>query len=133
MRLGFIYIILCVTLIAVPCTVHAQDTFYVKKKNKYTVVQQDVQPRFNPGDTTIRDSILTYTAEFKKPGSNVWVVIHCKGPFLMVPSEAYGQQNSRVLFSEIVCADKTGRRYRIPDRYYLSGIWAPVPPKESKK
>lgn len=91
--------------------VHAQDTFYVKKK---TVLNIDAP-----------DSIVSYTVEYQKPGTNIYARIHMQGPYLYVPAEIPGS-SQRVLFTEIIAVDRNGRRYRQPDQYYAGGIWVPA-------
>lgn len=120
-RHAFILIVVCALFCQM---IHAQDTFYVKKKNPVVIQQPQ---NFNWGDTAIRDCVLTYTVEFKKPGSNIWVIAHCAGPGLRIPAEAYPVGEQRILFKEIVCIDRSGKRYRLTDRYYLGGLWVEVP------
>jgi len=102
----------------------AQDTFHVKKKRP-----QPAQLQRAAWDTTNRDSIVSYTVEYQKPGSNIYVVLHKQGPYLIAPWEAT-QGGKRVLFTEIIAVDSNGRKYRQPDRYYAAGRWVPV--KEPK-
>lgn len=59
---------------SLPTVSFCQDTFYVKKKQQYQIAKQEPAQRFNWGDTAIKDSVLTYTVEYKKPGTNIWVV-----------------------------------------------------------
>ncbi len=107
--------------------IFAQDTFYVKKKNS---------PVVTPGamttaawDTTNRDSIVSYTVEYQKPNGRIWVVLHQTGPYFNIPPEAVST-HKRILFTEIIAVDSNGRKYRQPDRYYVSGYWVQVkPPK----
>lgn len=104
-------------------TVSAQDTFYVKKKTP-----QPAQMQRAAWDTTNRDSIVSYTMEYQKPGSNIFVVQHNTGP-LRAPWEV-ARAGRRILFTEIIAVDSNGRKYRQPDRYYVAGVWVPV--KEPK-
>lgn len=101
----------------------AQDTFYVKRK---TPSSSDLQTRVANADTISHDSIITYTCEYRKPGSNIWTVNHMKGPYLEVPDEVFGT-GTRVLFTEIIAIDRNGRRYRKPDRYYSGGVYVDAP------
>jgi hypothetical protein len=98
----------------------AQDTFYVKKKSPALV---QASPVVVYADTTLRDSIVSYTAEFQKPGTNIYARVHMKGPRLSIPPEAQGQ---RITFTEIIAVDRTGRKYRLPDRMYAGGYMVPV-------
>lgn len=117
--LRIIVLLLC---ISAPC-VHAfaQDTFYVKKNPVRTVASPPVAV-WNPDNG---DSIVSYTVEYQKPGTNIYVVLHEKGPHLLAPWEAT-TNGKRVLFTEIIAVDSNGRKYRQPDRYYAAGIWVPV-------
>lgn len=99
----------------------AQDTFYVKKKKSAPVVAKK-RPAW---DSTNHDSIVSYTLEYQKPNSTIWVKLHQQGPFLQVPNEVYGS-GRRVLFTEIIAIDENGQRYRQPDRYWQNGIYVPV-------
>lgn len=101
-------------------TVSAQDTFYVKKKTP-----QPAQMQRAAWDTTNRDSIVSYTMEYQKPGSNIYVVLHEKGPRLSAPWEVT-RAGRRILYTEIIAVDSNGRKYRQPDRYYAAGVWVPV-------
>lgn len=102
----------------------AQDTFYVKKKSP-----QPAQLQRAAWDTNNRDSIVSYTVEYQKPGSNIFVVLHEKGPRLYVPWEA-SRAGKRILYTAIIAVDSNGRKYRQPDQYYSLGRWFPV--KEPK-
>lgn len=102
-------------------TASAQDTFYVKKKNP-AVVMRNAPPA--AWDTTNRDSIVSYTMEYQKPGSNIFVVTHNTGP-LRAPWEV-ARAGRRILFTDIIAIDSNGRKYRQPDRYYVAGTWVPV-------
>ncbi len=104
----------------VAMNLQAQDTFYVKKKNP-----QPAQLQRAAWDTNNRDSIVSYTVEYQKPGSNIYVVLHEKGPQLYAPWEA-AREGKRVLFTDIIAIDSNGRRYRQPDRYYALGVWVLV-------
>ena len=100
---------------------HAQDTFYVKKKNT-PLTGTGVVVR----DTSKSDSIVSYTVEYQREGSNIWVLAHMNGPFLMVPFDA--RNGKRVLFKDIIAVDANGRKYRRPDQYYSGGVWVDVKP-----
>lgn len=113
--------ILLVLLGCIAQQLQAQDTFYVKK---HTAVQV-VQTQIIYADTTVRDSIVSYTAEYQKPGSTIYSRIHMKGPYLQIPPDVQGT-GQRVLFTEIIAIDRNGRRYRQPDRYYAGGVWVPA-------
>ena len=105
----------------------AQDTFYVKKKKPAQVANA---PRVWTPDS--KDSIVSYTVEFRKPGSNVYVVLHEKGPYLLTPMGAYGPTGAvRCIFTEIVAVDPNGRRYRQPDMVRYNGVTVPL--KETPK
>lgn len=103
----------------------AQDTFHVAKKKRPVVA---VLPLV-AWDSTNHDSIVSYTVEYPPKSGNIWVVAHMRGPYLLVPVEA--PRGKRVLFKDIIAVDSTGKKYRQPDRYYISGIWVPKdPPKK---
>ena len=105
----------------------AQDTFYVKKKNP-PVTQVLERPVW---DSTNTDSIVSYTVEFQRPGTNIWVVLHEEGPELSVPSAAYGQSGgTRVWFRDIIAVDQNGQKYKQPDRMWKSGIMVTLEPKQ---
>ena len=106
---------------------YAQDTFYVKKKTKAVIA-----PRRSPvWDSTNTDSIVSYTLEYQKPNSTIWVKLHQQGPHIIMPTEVYGS-GRRVLITEIIAIDANGNRYRQPDRYWINGLMVPVaaPPKK---
>lgn len=117
----FMLFILCGTGIQL-C---AQDTFYVKKRTQVTRVANAPRPAW---DSTNTDSIVSYTAEYQKPGTNIYARIHMTGPKLSIPPEVYGR-GVRVLFTEIIAVDAQGRKYRQPDRYWINGITVPVKEK----
>lgn len=117
--LRFIFLLVCIAVSSAHA--YAQDTFYVKKKNP-AAVQRQQQPVVYT-DTTTKDSIVSYTAEYQKPGTNIYARIHMKGPYLNIPPDAQGQ---RVIFTEIIAVDKNGRKYRMPDRIYAGGYTVPV-------
>jgi hypothetical protein len=99
----------------------AQDTFYVKKPTKRVVtVQRQLQ-----WDSTNTDSIISYTLEYQKPNSTIWVKLHQQGPHIIMPTEVYGS-GRRVLITEIIAMDENGVRYRQPDRYWINGLMVPV-------
>lgn len=104
-------------------TMHAQDTFYVKKNPTPTITQQ-VQTVV---DSSENDSIVSYTLQYRKANSNIWIVRHEKGPHIYVPASS--EYTGRVLISDIIAVDKNGVKYRKPDKYYSGGIWAEVPKK----
>jgi hypothetical protein len=115
MRLLLIFLFFCVQL-------HAQDTFYVKKKQPRSAVAQTQLPRL---DTSWKgDTIITYTAEYKSATGNIWVIAHMKGPRLTPPPDA--PPGTRILMTEIIAKNSSGRRYRIPDQYYIAGAYFPV-------
>ncbi|HTF04210.1 MAG TPA: hypothetical protein VK826_09290 [Bacteroidia bacterium] len=64
--------------------------------------------------------------EYQREGSNIWVVAHMNGPYLVTPNDA--PRGKRILFTEIIAVDANGRKYRRPDRYYNGGIWVDVQP-----
>jgi hypothetical protein len=97
----------------------AQDTFYVKKKEAPIIVSDAVAP-----DSSNHDSIVSYTMEYQREGSNIWVVAHMGGPYLVPPSDA--APGKRILFTEIIAVDRNGRKYSRPDQYYNGGIWVDV-------
>lgn len=117
--LRFLFLLFCFSFCGVD--VYGQDTFYVKKKNPAAVQRQQQTVVYT--DTTTRDSIVSYTAEYQKPGTNIYARIHMKGPYLTTPPDA---QNQRVIFTEIIAVDKNGRKYRMPDRVYAGGIVVPL-------
>lgn len=103
---------------------HAQDTFYVKKNTpRETVVQSERAPI----DSSENDSIVSYTMQYKKANSNIWIVRHEKGPQFVTPMGS--EYDGRILFSDIIAVDKNGVKYRKPDKYYTRGIWVEVPRK----
>jgi hypothetical protein len=106
---------------------NAQDTFYVKKKQPVQVTNSQ-RPAWTADNN---DSIVSYTMEFQKPGSNVFVVVHEKGPYLKIPYEAYGPNGHvRIIYTEIIAIDQNGVRYRQPDLVRYNGITVPL--KETK-
>lgn len=105
-------------------TMHAQDTFYVKKKPPQHTVTQKERVAIDSSDN---DSIVSYTLQYKKRNSNLWVVRHEKGPRINVPHNS--EYEGRVLITDIIAVDKNGVKYRKPDKYYSGGIWADVPRK----
>ena len=120
MRYSFLFMLMSVLLFD-QHDIFAQDTFYVKKKNRPVVA---APMRMAAWDTTNKDSIASYTVEYPAKTGNIWVKAHMKGPWLHVPSDR--PKGQRVLFTEIIAMDSTGRKYRQPDRFYVSGIWVPV-------
>lgn len=105
----------------------AQDTFYVKKKTKAVVAPR----RMLTWDSTNTDSIVSYTLEYQKPNSTIWVKLHQQGPHIIMPVEVYGS-GRRVLITEIIAIDANGNRYRQPDRYWINGLMVPVAPPPKK-
>jgi hypothetical protein len=106
---------------------NAQDTFYVKKKRPVQVADNP-RPAWTADN---KDSIVSYTLEFQKPGSNVFVVVHEKGPYLKIPYEAYGPRGPvRIIYTEIIAIDQNGIRYRQPDLVRYNGVIVPL--KEPK-
>jgi hypothetical protein len=101
-------------------TLSAQDTFYVKRKTP-----PQAQLQMAAWDTTNRDSIVSYTIEYQKPNSNIFVVEHKTESTLWAPWEV-ARAGRRVLFTDIIAVDNTGRKYRLPDRYYVAEMWVPV-------
>lgn len=109
--------------------IHAQDTFHVKKK----------QPRPPATDVQLArldtswngDTVISYTAEYKSATGNIWVVVHMYGPRLSPPREA--PPGTRMLFTEIIAKDSSGRRYRISDQYYIAGAYFPVKSPPQRK
>lgn len=120
MRGNCIFVFISIMLLC-EYKVSAQDTFYVSKKNPPVAVQP---MRMAAWDTTNRDSIVSYTVEYPSKTGNIWVKAHMTGPWLRVPGDR--PRGQRVLFTEIIAVDSTGRKYRQPDRYYVSGYWVPV-------
>jgi hypothetical protein len=116
----FILFFLCGNAVALS----AQDTFYVKKKTKPVIAQR--QQVFT-WDSTNTDSIVSYTLEYQKPNSTIWVKLHQQGPYIVMPHEVYGS-GRRVLITDIIAIDANGRRYRQPDRYWINGLMVPVAP-----
>lgn len=115
MRLIFIF----VWIIVFGGNSFAQDTFYVKKKQQKQIVN-NARPVWTENN---RDSIVSYTVEFQKPGSNVYVVLHEKGPYLRNPTPAYGPRGcARLIFTEIIAIDQNGVRYRQPDLVRYNGV-----------
>lgn len=109
--------------------IHAQDTFYVKKKQPRPAVVATQLPRL---DTSWNgDTVISYTAEYKPAAGNIWVVVHMKGPRLSPPHEA--PPGARILLTEIIAKDSSGRRYRIPDQYYIAGAYFPVKSPPQRK
>jgi len=103
----------------------AQDTFHVSKKKRPVVAVLPIAT----WDSTNHDSIISYTVEYPPKSGNIWVTAHLQGPYLLVPIEA--PRGKRILFTDIIAIDSSGRKYRQPDRYYISGIWVPKdPPKK---
>jgi hypothetical protein len=100
---------------------YGQDTFYVKKSipPQVTPVQQRI------ADSSHHDSIVSYTLQYQKANSNIWIVRHEKGPYIMVPSGS--EAEGRILISDVIAVDSAGRKYRKPDQYYMGGVWADVP------
>jgi hypothetical protein len=99
----------------------AQDTFYVKKNSPRLVAS----PPAASWDSTNTDSIVSYTAEYQKPNSNIFVQLHLTGPTLAVPPEVYNGR-TRVIFTEIIAVDTNGRKYRQPDCIWLNGVIVPL-------
>lgn len=109
--------------------IHAQDTFHVKKKQPRPVVAATQLPRL---DTAWNgDTVISYTAEYKSATGNIWVVAHLYGPRLSPPREA--PPGTRILFTEIIAKDSSGRRYRISDQYYIAGAYFPVKSPPQRK
>jgi hypothetical protein len=110
-------------------SLYAQDTFHVKKKQPRPAVAATQLPRL---DTSWNgDTVITYTAEYKSATGNIWVVVHMKGPRLSPPPEA--PPGARILLTEIIAKDSSGRRYRIPDQYYIAGAYFPVKSPPQRK
>jgi len=120
-----VFIILLIVVANASFDLPAQDTFHVAKKKRPVVA---ILPLV-AWDSTNRDSIVSYTVEYPPKSGNIWVVAHMRGPYLLLPIEA--PRGKRVLFKDIIAVDSSGRKYRQPDRYYISGIWVPKdPPKK---
>lgn len=109
--------------------IHAQDTFHVKKKQPRPAVAVIQLPRL---DTAWNgDAVISYTAEYKPSSGHIWVVVHMNGPRLSPPREA--PPGTRILLTEIIAKDSSGRRYRIPDQYYIAGAYFPVKSPPQRK
>jgi hypothetical protein len=114
--------ILLILLLSLAGTISAQDTFYVKKKPAVTVTNRAWT------DSSNHDSLVSYTVEYQKPGSNLFIVLHeYGGRTFSIPWEAT-QNGNRILVRDIIRIDDNGRRYRQPDMYYAGGYWVPVKP-----
>lgn len=113
-----VLIIACCILFA--GSLSAQDTFYVKKKQ--TPVPGGVKPA--AVQDWENDSIVSYTMEYQKPGTNTWVLLHLLGPYLTLPAEVYTKDGgTRVWFRDIIAVDANGKKYKQPDRLWKSGVW----------
>lgn len=118
--------LLIVGLLLFANAIFAQDTFYVKKSRKAEVARPSPVV-WEPENT---DSIVSYTVEFQKPGTNIWVVLHESGPRLGIPLAAYGPNGtSRVYFKDIIAVDSNGRKYKQPDRLWKGGVWVTLDKK----
>ncbi len=117
------YLFILTFLISLAGSVSAQDTFYVKKKQPRQVVN-NARPAWTADN---KDSIVSYTVEFQRPGSNVYVVLHEKGPYLNHPTAAYGPNGLvRLIYTDIIAIDQNGVRYRQPDLVKYNGVTVPL-------
>lgn len=117
------YFLLATLIFVLTENLCGQDTFYVKKKQPKQVVN-NARPVWTADN---KDSIVSFTVEFQKPGTNVYVVLHEKGPGLNTPIGAYGQQGAvRCIFTEIIAIDQNGVRYRQPDLVRYNGVTVPL-------
>ena len=107
-----------------------QDTFYVKKKNTPAWVTGGAGTVVAPEYDT--DSIISYTVEYQRPGTNTWVVLHMTDPYLIVPSEAYSGGGTRVWFRDIMAIDASGRKYKQADRMWKGGVWVTLDEKRGQ-
>jgi hypothetical protein len=120
--------LLLTILMVLSCSIiaNAQDTFYVKKKQSKQVVT-NARPVWTADN---KDSIVSYTVEFQKPGTNVYVVLHEKGPYLGTPTAAYGPKGLvRLIYTDIIAIDSNGVRYRQPDLIRYNGVTVPLKTK----